>query len=136
MADLMDRLFDNNFNGVQKMLDLTWRRNEALTSNVANAETPGYRAVDVTFAGELEKAFGNSQSTLQKTNGRHMDTVSQGMSHMVEDFSGMTRADGNNVDLDVQMGKLAMNSGQFSLAAELVRKKMQIIRNAIRFTMR
>ncbi len=133
--NLLDKIFDRNFDGTQRLLDLAWRRNEAITSNIANAETPGYRAVDVTFADELEKAFGNvSEESLKRTDARHMDTSFDGMSHLVSDFSGMTRSDGNNVDLDIQMGKLAQNSGRYNLAADLVRKKVQILTNAIRYS--
>ena len=136
MTNLIDRIFDRNVDGIQKTLDLTWKRNEAISSNLANAETPTYRAVDVTFAGELDRAFGVDQSTLTKTDGRHMDVEDRDASHLVADFSGRTRADGNNVDLDIQMGKMARNAGKYTLATQMMQKKMMIIKNAIRFSMR
>lgn len=133
MSSLLDGLFDQKISGIQQVMDLAYRRNEAITSNITNAETPGYRAVDLTFAGELEKAMsGGDNSPVLKTNVRHLDSEADGFAHLVEDLSGVTRADGNNVDLDIQMGKLEQNSTQFGFAADLIRKKMAFLRTAIR----
>lgn len=138
MADFMDAFFDRTVPGLQKTLDLTWRRNQAITSNVANAETPQYRAVDLNFAGELERAFRQGQSTspVVRTDSQHMDLSKNQSAHVVADLSGVTRADGNNVDIDVQMGKLVYNSERYSTAANLVRKKLQMMRTAIRESLR
>ena len=104
-------------------MDMSFRRNEAIVSNIANAETPMYRAVDLSFAHELEKAFGQGESSLLKTDSKHMDlSSSSGQSHFIQDLSGATKPDGNNVDIDLQMGRLAQNSGDYSNAARLMRR--------------
>lgn len=133
---LIDNLFDHTVPGLVKSMDLALKRNEALASNIANAETPQYRAVDVNFAGELEQAFQKNSSSLAKTNPKHLDVTSASSAHLIPDLSGATRADGNNVDLDIQMGKMVFNSGKYSLGASLVRKKLHMMRMAIRFAMR
>lgn len=132
MTKLVDGMFQETIPGLQKMLNLTWRRNEAITSNIANAETPQYRAVDMNFAQELERAFGEPSSEIAKTNSKHMDLNRSAEAHYVPDYSGATKPDGNNVDIDIQMGRLAYNSGRYSLAANLIRKQITIIKNAIR----
>ena len=132
MSKPIEGLFGETLPGLQKMLDLTFRRNEALVSNVTNAETPQYRAVDLNFAHELEKAFGQSNpEALKLTNPKHMDVSGSSSAHLVPDYSGATKADGNNVDIDIQMGRLAYNSGRYSIAASLMRKQLQFIKNAI-----
>lgn len=134
MSNYIDKLFDRTMPLLQRTLDLSLKRGEAIVSNVSNAETPGYRAVDVNFAGELERAAGQLASPLKTTNVKHIDTQSSsGQAHLVADLSGQTRPDGNNVDIDIQMGKLAQNSGQYVDAANMMRKKLQMLRNAIRF---
>lgn len=133
---LIDKLFDSTMPGLEKMLDLTYRRNEAITSNIANAETPQYRAADVNFAGELERAFGNTQAAIKKTNAKHLDLQSSSEARLQADLSGATKGDGNNVDIDIQMGKLTFNSGQYSIAANLVKRKLQHLRTAIQHSMR
>ena len=131
---VFDGIFDSTMQGLKNSLDLKLRRNEALTSNVANAETPGYRAVDVNFSTELERAFGGNQggSDVALTNKKHLNTISDSGAHMIPDVSGVTRGDGNNVDLDIQMGKLAYNSGQYSTDSMLLRRKFQALKTAIR----
>jgi len=129
---LIDKLLDRTMPGLEKAMDLTWRRNQAITANVANAETPMYRAVDLNFSNELEKAFGSDNSVTAKTNDRHMDLTTESGSHLIPDLSGATKADGNNVDIDLQMGRLAQNSSKYSQAASIMRKQFQQISTAIR----
>ena len=130
----LDHILDNTVRGLHKALDLTWRRNEAIASNVANAETPKYRSVDVSFAGELDRAFGNSSTNLTQTNSKHLDLNSNSTAHTIPDYSGMTKADGNNVDIDIQMGRLAFNSSKYNSAATALRRKFAFIRNVINET--
>ena len=129
---LLDTLFDRTVTGLNKAMDLTWERNQAISSNVANAETPMYRAVDVTFAKELDQAFGDNTKTLMQTDEKHLDLAGSSGAHKVADFSGATKQDGNNVDIDLQMGRLAQNSGDYMNAARLIRRQLGLIRTAIR----
>jgi len=133
---LLDTLFDRSVTGLSRTMDLTWKRNQALSANIANAETPQYRAIDVSFGNELEKAFEAQNGSLAQTNSAHIDTQSsQGdTSQLVPDLSGPTKPDGNNVDLDLQMGRLAQNSGDYSNAARLIRRQIGLLRTAIRET--
>jgi flagellar basal-body rod protein FlgB len=129
---IIDTMFDRTVNGLGKMMDLTWRRNQALSANIANAETPTYRAVDVSFAKELDQAFGYDPKTLRKTDVKHLDISFNQAAHIVPDESGATKPDGNNVDIDLQMGRLAQNSGDYMNAAKLIRRQLGLIRTAIR----
>ena len=129
---IIDKYFNSTFTGLQKSMDLALRRNEAIVSNISNAETPQYRAVDLNFAGELDKAFGANNSAITKTNTKHIDLTSNSQAHLTADLSGATKPDGNNVDLDIQMGQLAHNAGQYSMATSLYRKKLSMLKNAIR----
>jgi flagellar basal-body rod protein FlgB len=131
MAGFIDKIFDNTLPGLSKAMDLTWRRNQAITSNIANAETPQYRAVDVNFEKELNAAFGEQTGALDKTNPMHIDEGGSQPAHLSADLSGATKPDGNNVDIDIQMGKLAFNSGQYSIATNLMRKKLGVLRRII-----
>lgn len=134
MGLFIDRFLDKTFPGVLKAMDLTWRRNEAISSNIANAETPGYRAVDLDFTNELSRAFNRDGENmpLAVTDTKHMDVSSSSLAHLVTDYSGVTKADGNNVDIDIQMGRLAYNSGKYSTATNIIRKQLSLLKNAIR----
>lgn len=132
MKSLIGSIFSETLPGLEKALDLTWRRNEAISSNIANAETPGYRATDLSFGQELDRAFNKSTDSMLKTDAQHMDLSTDSGAHLIPDLSGVTKPDGNNVDLDVQMGQLAYNKGKYSMAATILRKKIGMISNAIR----
>lgn len=132
MTKLIDSLFDPSVGGLQKAMDLTWRRNQALISNVTNAETPMYRAIDVNFAGELEAAFGNKNDSLLRTSENHLDITTSGMAHTVADFTSPTKPDGNNVDMDIQMARMVQNSGDFMNAAKLIKRQIGLLKTAIR----
>ena len=134
MKVFTDLLFDKTLGGLQKNLDLTWKRNESIVSNVANAETPGYRASTLDFAGELDKAFGKQTGLVARTNERHLDIGEEGNSHLIEDHSGANKADGNNVDIDLQIGQLEYNRGQYGRTADFMRRKMRFLASAIRST--
>lgn len=137
MGQYIDKLFDRTVPMLQTNMTMRMKRAEALVSNITNAETPGYRAIDVHFGNELQRALGQENSSLKTSDPRHLNTIAEsGMSHIVPDLSGATRPDGNNVDIDLQMGKLAMNSGKFGTSASLVRKKLQMLRTAIRYAQR
>jgi flagellar basal-body rod protein FlgB len=133
---LLDTLFDRSVTGLSRTMDLPWKRNQALSANIANAETPQYRAIDVSFGNELEKAFESRTGSLAQTSPGHVDTHSTNgdTSKLVKDLSGPTKPDGNNVDLDLQMGRLAQNSGDYANAARLIRRQIGLLRTAIRET--
>jgi flagellar basal-body rod protein FlgB len=127
-------LFDKTFNAIEKSLDLRFKRHVVLSSNTANSETPNYKAREIDFAGELEKALGRDEQVLTKTNPQHMDLHGQEGAHIVYDNSTPVGADGNNVDMDINMGKLAANSRSYSNAVDLLNVKLQILRMAARGT--
>jgi len=134
---LLDTLFDRSVSGLSRTMDLTWKRNQALSANIANAETPQYRAIDVTFGGELERAFESQDSAglAGRTDPGHLSLTGQtDSSKLVKDLSGTTKPDGNNVDIDLQMGRLAQNSGDYANAARLIRRQIGLLRTAIRET--
>jgi len=132
---LIDTLFDRSVTGLSRTMDLTWRRNQALSANIANAETPQYRSIDVSFGNELERAFQTQENTAVtgRTNSQHVDITGRtDDSKLVKDLSGPTKPDGNNVDIDLQMGRLAQNSGEYANAARLIRRQIGLLRTAIR----
>ena len=121
---------DKSFLMMEKALDLHMKRHTVLTSNVANSETPGYRAREVNFAGELEKIVnGEKSQELTKTNARHIDIASDESSHIVFDNSGAVGADGNNVDLDISMGKISNNAQGYNHAVSLLTMKLRLLRD-------
>lgn len=137
MSGMIDKIFDSSVQGLHKNLDITKKRSEALLSNIANVETPGYRAVDVNFGKELDRAFKSNSGVIKTTSEKHMNIeANSGVSHVVADNTGTMKKDGNNVDLDLQMAKMSKNSGSFKGSAAMIRKKLDMLKQAIRFAQR
>ncbi len=130
IEELAMRIFDNNFAALQKAMDLNFRRHTMLASNIANSETPNFRARDYNFAGELEQALGGDKSELKKTNSKHMDVGGEQRAHMMFDNSGAMGSDGNNVDLDLAAGKISEAARAYSNAASILSSKLRLLRLA------
>ena len=124
------KLFDTTLAAMEKKMDLAFNRHALITSNIANSETPNYKARELDFAGELEKALGRKEETLVKTNPQHLDLASNQGSHIVLDNTGAVGADGNNVDLDIAIGKLSENARSYSGTTNLLLMKFRILRMA------
>ena len=123
------KLFDATCTALEKSMDLQLKRHSLLASNIANSETPNYRARDLDFAGELKRAIGDTSSPLVQTNERHLDVASEtNPAHVVLDTSGRVGADGNNVDLDISMGKLSSSVRDYSNAITLMQQKFRNLR--------
>jgi flagellar basal-body rod protein FlgB len=115
-------LFDRTMQGLAEALTLHQRRHEVLASNLANVETPRFRARDLDFAVALREAF----------EGRQRDAVAATSApRVVEDLTAPPRADGNTVDLDLQMAKLGANGGRYVALARILALRIGLLRQAI-----
>ncbi|MGV8906034.1 MAG: flagellar basal body rod protein FlgB [Acetobacterium sp.] len=97
----------------QKALDGTWQRQKAISNNIANAETPGYKAVKVSFEDTLKAEVQKIQTNATAPGGGAKNLASMKDSDIRVDTMNTTsnRQDGNNVDLDsenVEMSKTGM----------------------------
>lgn len=94
-------------------------RQKLVASNIANADTPGYRTQDIDFRAEF----------LQELNGQE---CSGPVSPQTIEPEGLSvKADGNNVSLDRESRLLAENAIRFQVAASLARSELHTIQSAI-----
>jgi flagellar basal-body rod protein FlgB len=94
-------------------------RQKLVASNVANADTPGFKTQDIDFESELQNAAGSASRVA-------------GPAPMVHTVSGLrVKNDGNNVDLDREARLLAENTLRFSVASNLLRTQLKTVRMAI-----
>jgi flagellar basal-body rod protein FlgB len=101
--------------GAQTGNVMTWlvRREEAIASNLANADTPGYKTVDVDNPGDFSSALATASLS-----GTEVPNLT-------------SRNDGNNVSVDREARLLAENNMKFNLATQLLRGELKQVRSAI-----
>jgi flagellar basal-body rod protein FlgB len=106
---VIDRLTDN----LEQYMNVVSLRQKLVTSNIANADTPGYKTQDLDFHSSFLSAM-------------------DGGSPQANEVSGLaTKNDGNNVDLDREARLLAENAMRFNVASNLMRSQLSTIKEAI-----
>ncbi len=123
------------FGMVRKRLDWLGQRQEVLSQNVANADTPNYRARDLksyNFKDLVRRE--SSQINLVTNNSDHLS----GRRKRIRDFTESverkpfeTSPTGNSVVLEEQMGKIGANGANFKLTTTLYRKHLDMFRLAL-----
>jgi flagellar basal-body rod protein FlgB len=123
LGDPVPVLFDTTQMALQSAISGASRRQEALAANIANADTPGYRRVDVDFHGALAAAMQSSdrRGALQST----------AFTPQVDRSAGAVRADGSTVDIDSESAKLAANSLDQQAAVSIAQTRIHILESAI-----
>ncbi len=111
----------NYINLLDKAADGAWARHEAISNNIANKDTPGYKRQDVDFESELKKALRISRYTENIDNRNNLDKQIANLnfnSLKPKVFTDMRsysyRLDGNNVDPDTEGVYLAANQTKYN----------------------
>jgi flagellar basal-body rod protein FlgB len=131
MADL----FDKTTRALGSSLQLRQTRNSVISSNIANAETPGYQAKKVDFEDAMGRAL--QMEDMKATTGsdpRHFamgpGAISRIKADVYENPDVSVNNDGNTVDLEREMTTLAENSIAYKAAVQLINKKMAALKYA------
>lgn len=132
---MLDKLLTRT-NTLEKALDATWLRNEVISENIANADTPGYKSRTVKFEEYLSSALEGKDIKGFTSNERHMSIGRKSMDkveiNVAKDNAMLsTRLDGNNVDIENEMASLAKNSIQYSTLTQKLNGDLKKIKTAI-----
>ena len=96
-------------NVLNRAADAAWQRNEAISNNIANVDTPGYKRQDVAFESVLQKALGNNRYESMDEKVSNI-TLSRLRGRAYVDYANYSyRLDGNNVDIENENVMLAEN---------------------------
>lgn len=131
MADL----FDKTTVGLAASLNLRQLRQNVISSNVANAETPNYHAKKLDFEDALARALDvDGLRGVSVTHADHFPIAKGGMAGVRPDIyenpEGAINNDGNTVDLEREMTALTENSILYKSALQLINKKMAALKYA------
>lgn len=115
-------------------LGASYLRQKTISNNIANVNTPDYKANRVVFEQELKKAISDSSVDLQATHNYHMgmqDANQRVEPKVVKDTLTTMRNDGNNVDIDGEMANLAANQLLYNTLIQQTNSKISTLRYVI-----
>lgn len=122
---MIDALFNNpGYLGAKRLLDATVARHDAIASNIANAETPHYKRVDLapSFRQELQRALAGQDATRLNALRPTLALDAQALS---------SRPDGNTVNLEKELVELSQNSLENAVQTQIVSASLAKLRLAI-----
>ena len=120
---------------MKKSLDLMSTRQSLISSNIGNLDTPGFKASDIDFQGELREALGaKGQLNLRSTNEKHFGPKNSNISSLTADpfeEEDAAKSNGNNVNVDKEMAKLAENQIVYNATIQLMMKRGSTVTAAV-----
>ena len=134
---LLDKLLfsDNVPKAMKKSLDLMSTRQSVISSNIGNLDTPGFKASEIDFQGQLREALGSKgQLKLQATNEKHFGPKNSNIGSLAADpfeEEDAAKSNGNNVDVDKEMAKMAENQIFYNAVIQLMMKRGSTVRASI-----
>lgn len=126
----------STISALSNALDFGSARVQALSNNLSNVSTPGFKRQDVSFQAMLDAAQGDDGAALalQTTDPRHLSLADEeGRSGpvLVTDSSTSMRPDGNNVDVDAEGARLASAQIYYMGAAQMMQGQFAALKYAI-----
>lgn len=125
---------------LSKALQAYSKRNNVISSNIANIATPGYRVQRVVFEEKLSNAMEGTSLSGMQTSEKHLPigapSMAESSSQIIETeepLGGEPLASGvNNVDIDKEMAEMAKNQIRFRFAARMISDTFKGIQKSIR----
>jgi flagellar basal-body rod protein FlgB len=129
MSDTIDRFFGIHAQALQ----LRARRGEVLGSNLANADTPNYKAQDLDFRAALDDARAQKTTVMATTQQGHLQPHGYvGGAHVLYRTPNQSSLDGNTVDTQVEKNRFSENAVRYRTSLRFLSGKIQGLMTAIR----
>jgi flagellar basal-body rod protein FlgB len=131
---MIDSGFDPVIGALNTSLNLRLMNQNVISANVANADTPGYKAKTMEFESALRDALGvGNQLPIEGNDPKHIihrstDPVAP---EIYDDPNGVESLDGNTVDRASEMAKMAENQILFDASTEMLKRKLGMLKYAI-----
>lgn len=111
-------------------------RQELISSNIANADTPGFKSKRLEFEKALARALDvDGNMGMKSSDGKHFDVGSGGFQNLepevIEDPNGVISEDGNTVNREKEMAMMAENKVMYDALVMLVNKKLGMMKYVI-----
>ena len=120
---------------MNKAADAAWLRETAISNNISNGDTPGYKRQDVDFEGVFQRELGKMKyvsldEKMSGLNQGHMDHLDVQLYTDAENYS--YRLDKNNVDPEQEYAELASTRIQYNALIDSMTKEFQRIKSVIK----
>jgi flagellar basal-body rod protein FlgB len=127
---------DKTLQAIASAMKFREMRQELISSNIANAETPGYKAKRLDFEDALARALDvDGQMTMQMGDEKHFNVGNGGFSNLqpeiYDDPNGIVTESGNTVNVEEEMSKMAENKVMYEALVQLMNKKLGLMKYAI-----
>lgn len=131
---MTDLLFSDPAYQVAKLaLQGLAQRNEVIAQNIANVDTPGYRALEADFESTLRRAMQKDGNLpLKNTRENHMQGSETDFTRFIQisqKSGGTLRADGNNVDIDQELASQTETGLRYQAISQVVSKKLNLLKS-------
>ena len=125
-------LFSNTINVLERALDYSTLRQKTISNNIANIDTPNYKAQDVfPFKKYLNQEL-KSGLTAKQTHEKHIPFQSSTKSLTITQKHVQYNESGNSVDMDYEMAKMADNQIYYNAMVERINGKFNTLKNVIK----
>jgi flagellar basal-body rod protein FlgB len=122
------------FSVEEKVLAMRGYRQQLLASNIANADTPNYKAVDIDFSKALSAAGSGGGLVMTRTSARHLDggagSVLAGVKPQYRN-AVQPSVDGNTVDTNIEQAQFTENALQYSTTMQFLNDRIKSMRLAL-----
>jgi flagellar basal-body rod protein FlgB len=117
----------DGFSILERMVRSASVRQGVISSNIANVDTPGYKAKDVKFESILESEVG-----LKVTNPRHLGGSESGVAPIITEADAQSWPDKNTVELDQEVAKMTENAMLYHSGVSMLETKIRMFKSALR----
>jgi flagellar basal-body rod protein FlgB len=127
------QLFPQSFQSLEQALSTATLKQRVHSSNIANVDTANYKSKKVDFKSVLDAATSNKALASYRTDPRHVAFSNDGRTdpRVTVNNSTTYKANGNNVDMDVEMAELAKNQLWYNAVTERMNGKFNSMRSVI-----
>jgi flagellar basal-body rod protein FlgB len=134
----MQTRLDREMGFYEQGLKVRSQRQQVLATNIANADTPNYKAQDINFRTAMQSALSSDSKNaktqsggLATTKANHIGAPSQGSAQVQARQQLQNSADGNTVDMDVEQSQFAENALQYETLVQMISGKFKKLNSVL-----
>lgn len=129
---MIDSNLYSYINVLNKAADASWLKQEAISNNIANQDTPGYKRQDVNFESVLEEELGHYKYTTLDRKIRNLDLGQLDVETNIDSANYSYREDGNNVDPEQEYVSLAATQINYNALVDSMSQEISRIKSVLK----